>query len=244
MHFAGFPFRAEDARKVLPSRVKVIADCAHALGSLRDGLQAGREADLSVFSFYANKNLTLAEGGMVVGSDELVRECRTWGRLGITSSAWDRSENRGLSLYDADRGALKCNLSDVHAAIALGQLNRFRSMPARRREIGDHYLDTLVGRFELPVEPNNGDEHSWHFFQLLFKNETERNAGSRALRDAWVRSQLHFLPAHKFQAFRDSDNGNLRITESLGERLMSIPCFSSMTDAEVEHMAQTVGDLL
>lgn len=146
----------------------LIEDAAHALHASRDGLPAGSAADLSTFSFYANKVAAAGEGGLLVGSGELVHKARLLGRHGIDSSAWQRHGKRNTADYEVTVPGLKYVMPDLTAALAVVQYDRLPEFTQRRAAIAASYTSALAdlpGLLTPVVLP--GVEHGWFLYAVL-----------------------------------------------------------------------------
>src|SRR5215467_3330411 len=138
----------------------IVEDAAHALPAKHNGRAVGKWDNtlstpcLTAFSFYATKNLTTAEGGMLTGPPELLEEARIWSLHGMNRDAWKRYGSEGSWYYEVVRPGFKYNMTDIQAAIGLQQLRKLSSFYQRRREIVQQYHQAFAGRNELslPVE--------------------------------------------------------------------------------------------
>ena len=246
MHYGGHPCDMDQLREILGARpILVVEDAAHAIGAQYRGRPAGSLGDLAAFSFYANKNITTGEGGMLVGRADLVRTARLLGRHGIDKSAWLRHGNRGPSAYEVVEGGLKYNMSDLMAAIGIHQVRRLVGFTARRAEIAAEYSRAFA---DLPglVTPVEGPDvrHAWHLYALQVDPDLagfDRDELARRLGAAGVGTSIHFTPVHRLRMYRDlAAPGSLPHTDRAADRLLSLPCFPAMTDDEVDRVVRAV----
>lgn len=248
MHYGGHACEMNSLRDVADrSGVLLIEDAAHAIGGAYRGQPVGSLGDLAAFSFYANKNITTGEGGMLVGRPDLVRRARLLGRHGIDSSAWQRSGNRGPAGYDVVEAGLKYNLPDVLAAVGIHQIRRLDGFIARRAEIAGRYtarLDDLPSLRPPYSEP--WVRHAWHLYAVQVDPEptgVDRNELARRLAGVGIGTSVHFTPAHQLGVYRDADVGSglpLPHTEHAAERLLSLPCYPAMSNDDVERVIDAV----
>src|SRR3989338_5339832 len=143
VHIAGYPCDLEGIKYLASKyKIKVVEDAAHAFGAKYQNQKIGNFSDLSVFSFYATKNLATGEGGMVVSRDKaLVEKIRKKSYFGINKEAFKRYEKSGNWFYDIEECGYKYNFDSIHAAIGIAQIKRIEQMLARRREIAYFYRD-------------------------------------------------------------------------------------------------------
>lgn len=196
---AGLPADYSRLKKLAKSRGGVIvADAAHSLGAARGKIPVGQLADMTCFSFYANKNLTTAEGGMVVtnkaGWTDRLKELRLHG---MSKDAWKRYGGRGQWYYEIDRHGFKYNLNDVLAALGRAQLRRFDRMQKGRSRAAGWY-DQLLGELDEVILPprQRHTTHAWHLYIIRLKGRaaSQRNDIIEFLRAKGIGTSVHFIP--------------------------------------------------
>jgi dTDP-4-amino-4,6-dideoxygalactose transaminase len=231
-----------------PAGIALVEDAAHALGAAWGGRPVGSRATVTAFSFYATKNLTTGEGGAAVTNDEELHErMRSLSLHGMSRDAWLRYTDKGSWYYEITAPGYKYNLSDVLAAIGVGQLERFGAMQARRREIAERYDRQLSGVPEV-VRPTvrPGVTHARHLYALALELERltiDRAAFIRELRAENIGSSVHFIPIHLHPHFRASLGyapGAFPAAERAYDRAVSLPMFPTMTDRDVDDVCAAV----
>jgi dTDP-4-amino-4,6-dideoxygalactose transaminase len=256
VHFAGLPCDME-AIWFLARRhgLDVIEDCAHAAGALYKGRHAGAAHHLtgehsaaSVFSFYAVKNLTTGEGGMVLTHDEeLASRMKILSLHGISKNAWNRYSDRGHWGYEVLESGFKYNMSDIQASIGIHQLRKLEGFIEARARFAELYNDLLadVEEVELPADKTDC-RHAWHLYTLRLNLERlaiGRDEFIEQLKQRGVGTSVHFIPIplHPFFASRAKLRQN-RCPSALElyPRLISLPLFPAMTEAQVEYVAKAV----
>jgi dTDP-4-amino-4,6-dideoxygalactose transaminase len=259
VHLAGLPCEMDQIWTIARRHgLHVIEDAAHAAGALYRGCPIGGESlsgmrsDAAVFSFYATKNLTTGEGGMVTTHDE-----RLAGRVkrlclhGISKDAWDRYSDRGNWYYEVLEPGFKYNLTDIQSSIGLHQLRKLEAFIAARARCAAMY-DQLLGELEeTDIPPRRQDcRHAWHLYVLrlnLAKLAIDRDQFIRELRSREIGTSVHFIPIplHPFfERFRDrADNRCPRALE-LYPRLVSLPLYPAMEPGQVMFVAEAVRDVL
>ncbi|MEV3999019.1 DegT/DnrJ/EryC1/StrS aminotransferase family protein [Streptomyces halstedii] len=226
----------------------LIEDAAHALHASRDGLPAGSTADLSTFSFYANKVAAAGEGGLLAGRGELVQRARLLGRHGIDSSAWQRHGKRNTADYEVTVPGLKYVMSDLTAALAVIQYDRLPEFTRRRADIAAAYTSDLAGLPGLSTPTAlPGVEHGWFLYAVLIDPAAaplHRDQVADALLERHqISTSVHFKPVHLLGPYRDMVHRPLPVTERAAARQLSLPCFPAMTDHDVERVICAVREL-
>lgn len=254
VHFAG---QACDMDRILALArrhgVRVIEDAAHAVGSARmlEGrgmTRIGTIGDLSCFSFYATKNITSAEGGMITTEDDaLAAKIAVASLHGMDRDAWKRYDSSGSWFYEIHDVGFKYNLSDVHSAIGLAQLRRADELTRRRQTIAQAYNDAFEGDpgLEIPVtEP--GVEHAWHLYVMRLRTDAlriDRNRFIEILRERGVGTSVHCIPLHTMDFYQRRYGyraGQFPVAEAVYSRCLSLPIFPAMSDEDVAHVIDAV----
>jgi len=256
VHLAGLPCDM-DALWELARRhnLRMIEDAAHAAGARYHGhpIGAGNPAtgarsDAVAFSFYATKNLTTGEGGMVTTDDAALADVMKILCLhGISKDAWNRYADKGKWLYQVLLPGFKYNLTDIQSAIGIHQLRRLEEFTRVRERYAALYKDVLGDCEELELPRGRPDSrHAWHLYGLrlnLDKLECSRDEFIEALRELGIGTSVHFIPIplHPFFArFADRPENYCPRALALYERLVSLPLYPAMEEAEVEYTAESV----
>ncbi len=238
----------------------VVEDAAHAFPARYRGIVVGAQPGCAgvrgaaCFSFYATKNLTTGEGGMVTGAPDFVAEARLWTLHGIDRDTWARHHGGSHWGYEVVRPGFKCNMPDVSAALGLAQLLRIERMQRRRQEITARYDEAFRGVPGLEVPPRRPDvEHAWQLYALrLVPSALRWRAGEaqsgfiEALAERNVGASVHFVPLHLQPYYRDRYGlapGDFPIATREGQRLVSLPLFTRMTDRDVQDVVEAVLDV-
>ena len=241
--YAGHPCDLDALAALARSRgVRLVEDAAHALGASWHGRPVGSFSDVTAFSFYATKNLTTGEGGAAVTNDDALAErMEVLSLHGMNRDAWKRYADTGSWYYEVVAPGYKYNLSDVLAAIGLGQLARFDEMQRRRAARAARYLAGLADCPEVRLpRVREGAVPAWHLFPIAL--ELERLTCDRArfaaeLRAENIGTSVHFIPIHRHPHFRDSFGlraESFPVAESAYLRALSLPLFPSMSETDVD----------
>lgn len=242
VHYAGAPadidaIRAVGQRHAIP----VIEDAAHAAGCYYKERHIGH-AGTAIFSFHAIKNMTCAEGGLIVTDDAaLADRMRSLKFHGLGVDAYDRHTHGRKPQAEVIMPGFKYNLPDISAAIALVQLNKLADFNARRAAIAQRYLHALADTPFLPLaQPDWPHQHAWHLFIIRVDEAAcgiSRDALMEALKAVDIGTGLHFRAAHTHKYYRERDpHLSLPNTEWNSERICSLPLFPDMRDEDVERV--------
>jgi len=250
VHFAGAPADLDPIRAAAGrAGVPVIEDAAHAVGTSYKGKPAGGQGDIAIYSFHPIKNITTGEGGMVTCYDgELAKKLRLLRFHGIERDAWKRYGKGGTPHYDIREPGYKYNLTDLQAAIGVVQMRKLERMNGRRAALAARYLDGLqgVGGIDLPESPGYPHEHSWHLF-IVKVTSMDRDAFLARLAEYNIGTGLHFPPCHLLSYVRErfgTKEGDLPGCERAGARILSLPLFPGMDDADVDYVCAAIREIL
>jgi dTDP-4-amino-4,6-dideoxygalactose transaminase len=242
MPFAGRPLGNQAVHAYAHAQgIAVIEDAALGVGTIDDGHWPGSAgSDAAILSFYATKNVTSGEGGMLLTNDDhLAETVRLLSLHGMDRDAWKRYTAGGKWRYDVSALGFKYNMPDLAAAVALGQLDRFDEMQRRRGEIAAMYLAAIDGipGVEAAAIARIGarDAHSWCFFPVSIEPNAfiTRDTVAVAMRDANIGTSVHYIPSHLFSIYRDS-SPSLPVTNAIWPTLLSLPLFPGMSDGDVK----------
>ncbi|HEV7180067.1 MAG TPA: DegT/DnrJ/EryC1/StrS aminotransferase family protein, partial [Candidatus Baltobacteraceae bacterium] len=233
MPYGGRPLGIREIADFARERgIRVLEDAAHAAGMLDRGEWSGTRSDAAAYSFYATKNLTTAEGGILLTNDSGIAErARMLGLHGMSKDAWKRYAAGGSWTYDVLAPGFKYNLADPLAALGITQLRRLDAMQARRDEIAARYQEGIphIRGLRLQKPPSEkGDRHSWCMFVVLV-DEHETGIGRdeliTALGEANIGTSVHYIPTHLFSAYRSLHTAPLPGTDAAWKRLISLPLY-------------------
>ena len=207
-------------------------------------------AAVSCFSFYANKTITTGEGGMAVtDSEELMARMRVMALHGLSRDAWERYSGGASWDYRIVAPGFKYNMTDVAAALGLGQLARAEQMRARREAITERYRELLGGVEELELPPSDPDRvHSWHLFAVrlrLDRLQCGRDEFVEQLRRRGIGFSVHWRPLHLHPYYEGLGwrPEHCPAASAVWPRLVSLPLFPSMTEEEVDRVVEVVKEL-
>ncbi|WHU89995.1 UDP-4-amino-4-deoxy-L-arabinose aminotransferase [Pantoea agglomerans] len=242
VHYAGAPADI-DAIRALAERhgIAVIEDAAHAAGCYYKGRHIGQRGT-AIFSFHAIKNMTCAEGGLIVTDDaQLAERMRSLKFHGLGVDAYDRHTHGRKPQAEVIMPGFKYNLPDISAAVALVQMKKLSYFNARRSAIAQRYLRELADTPFLPLaQPLWPHQHAWHLFIIRVDKGAcgvSRDELMEALKDKNIGTGLHFRAAHTHKYYRERYPAlSLPNTEWNSDRICSIPLFPDMRDEDVSHV--------
>jgi dTDP-4-amino-4,6-dideoxygalactose transaminase len=245
LHYAGFPCAIEEIVEFAGNLgLSVIEDAAHAPRASVEGRACGTFGDVGCFSFFSNKNMPVGEGGMVTVRDAAV--AKRVGLLrshGMTTLTWDRHRGHADS-YDVLQPGLNYRLDELRAAIGLVQLRRLDEENRRRGAIWHEYRTSLEypGGLTFPFSDRaEGERSAHHLAVALVPPDVDRSAFRAHLREQGVQTSVHYPPIHLFAAYRDAPGARqLPRTESISDRLVTLPLFGTMTQAQIAHVTDAV----
>lgn len=251
VHYAGHPCDMGAIVKLASERqLKVVEDAAHALPAKYRERTIGTIGDLTAFSFYATKNLTTAEGGMLTGKPELIDKARIISLHGMSKDAWRRYDKGGSWYYEVVFPGFKYNMTDIQASIGLQQLKKLNTFQAKRRHVVSRYNEAFsrYDFFEIPIKRPEV-EHAWHLYTLRLNLETLKIDRAQFIEQLTMRNigtSVHFIPIHvhpyyaKKYEFKPDD---FPIAYSNYLRLISLPMHPGLTENDIDDVIEAVVDV-
>jgi dTDP-4-amino-4,6-dideoxygalactose transaminase len=221
--------------------LSVIEDCAHAIEATVDGVASGLLGDFGCFSFYATKNLTTAEGGMILTKKEdAANRLRRLALHGLSADAYHRFSSSGYRHYVMAEPGFKYNMTDLEAAIGLEQLNKIEAHWRRREQIWQQYMSSFQDLpCFLPPPPSPGTRHAYHLFTPLLDLDQLRVSRDQilaALTAENIGVGVHYLPVHSHPYYKDNwgwQRGSFPNSEFIGDRTISLPLAADLDDEAV-----------
>jgi len=240
VHYGGLAADIDEIRKAVPDNIEIIEDAAHAFGSkYSNGGYVGTSGNLACFSFYANKNLSTAEGGAIaVKDDSEADQIRSLRQHGMAKSAWNRFQNPKSILYSViSELGYKMNYTDFQAAIGRIQLQRFTELSNRRKEVANIYFRELSQLSGISFQKDIlEDSHAKHLFVVLLpvdKMKIDRDDFILELRKMNIGASIHYAPLHKMPLYSGYSSDGLYNTDSVCNSILTLPISSSMSHEEV-----------
>ena len=251
VHYAGHPVELNALRSIANEYgIHLIEDAAHAVGAFFEGQPIGSGSNLTAFSFYATKNLTTGEGGMLTGALDLLDHARVLSLHGMNREAWSRYAAGGKWAYDIVEPGFKYNMTDIQSALGLTQLRRFERMQERRREIVETYNKAFVslGAFLTPTTRAHVT-NAWHLYVLRLRS-SELTIGRNQFIDEMtarnIGTSVHFIPIHLHSFYRNKYSlqpDDYPVAHAAYQQMVSLPLSPSMSDQDVADVIEAVLDI-
>jgi dTDP-4-amino-4,6-dideoxygalactose transaminase len=243
VHIFGYPADMIAFERIAHAReVKLVEDACEALGAThRDGVAVGGRGSPAVFGFYANKQLTTGEGGMVTTGDALIKE------------RMDSERNQGrapdMGWLDHDRLGFNYRLSDIACALGIAQLGQLDEMLAARAQVAERYRHALAGieGLQLPCPDRDGDRRGWFVFVVQLPSAVDRDGIVRELAARGVQSKPYLPAIHLMSYYRERfghREGEFPVCEDVAARSLALPFFPRMSEGQVAQVAQALGGAL
>ena len=251
VHYAGHPVDLDAIWDLARAHgLAVIEDAAHAIAAKYNGRFVGSGDNPVAFSFYATKNLTTAEGGMLTGDPAFLERARVLALHGMSRDAWTRYDKGGSWRYEIRAPGFKYNMTDIQAALGLCQLRKLAAFQERRRQVVRLYTEAFrdTDAFELPVERSNV-EHAWHLYVLRLRPRVLRIGRDRFIEELAARNigtSVHFIPVHLHPYYREKygyQAAAFPVAYDNFQRMMSLPLHPRLSDQDVADVIEAVLDI-
>jgi perosamine synthetase len=253
VHFAGQPCEMDQILSIANAyNLRVIEDAAHALPARYKGKMVGSIGESTCFSFYATKNITTGEGGMLTTDNpEMAARARMMSLHGLSRDAWNRHSTEGSWYYEILSPGFKYNLTDIAAALGLAQLKKCDRFWKTRERYAALYREGFRDVPEIVCpEASPNVQHAWHLYVIqleLDRLRVSRNEVIHRLQQAGVGCSVHFIPLHLHPYYSETFGyrpNDLPVASRVFQRAISLPLYSKMTETDVSCVIQTVRNLL
>lgn len=249
MHYAGFPCDMPTILRIAEKHgLVVIEDAAHAIGASLNGKALGSWGEAGCYSFFGNKNMTTAEGGMLVTNNDLLAEkVRILRSHGMTTLTWDRHQGHA-SNYDVVALGYNYRLDEIRSAIGREQLKKLPAGNIQRMQLVQNYRQELgrhCPKLGLPFAEQRGIS-SQHIFPVLLPESLDRRIFRESLKQDRIQTSFHYPPVHQFEIYLNllDEGDSLQITERVAKRQVTLPLFPSMTETQQELVIESVNNAL
>jgi perosamine synthetase len=253
VHFAGHPCDMDPILSIAHAYdLRVIEDAAHALPARYHGKMVGSISESTCFSFYATKNITTGEGGMLTTDNpEYAARARMMSLHGLSRDAWNRYSAEGSWYYEILSPGFKYNLTDIAAALGLAQLKKCDRFWKTRERYATLYSEGFRDMPEVvcpQASPNV--QHAWHLYAIqleLDRLRISRNEFIHRLQQAGIGCSVHFIPLHLHPYYRERfgyQPKDFPLASRIFQRVLSLPLYSKMTETDVARVIETVRNLV
>jgi perosamine synthetase len=230
-------------------KLTLIEDAAHAFSSKYYGKYIGNHGDFVCFSFYATKNITTGEGGVLIAKNsDYVEKARRLSWHGIDRNSWDRYIYPGNWAYSVIDCGYKYNMTDIQAALGISQLNRAEKMKDARRKLFKMYLkelSALQNYILLPIFENENVENSCHLFPIRIKKNTpvQRDEFIYQMKELGVCLGVHYIPVHMHPYYKKY-KAILPKTEEVFDEIVSLPLCSNLSEEDLMYIVECTKKVL
>ena len=253
VHYAGHACEMDKIMEIAEKYdLYVIEDAAHAIGSKYKDKKIGSIGDVTCFSFYATKNITTAEGGMITTNrEDLADKMRILSLHGISKDAWKRYSSEGSWYYEIEYSGYKYNMSDLQASIGIHQMEKLDQMQKRREEIADMYNKSFdqIAQITTPTVKRYAT-HAWHLYPIQVNSDMlsiNRNEFIEALKAENIGTSVHFIPLHLHPYYKEKygfKGDDFPNAEFLYKNEISLPIYPKMEDKDVEDVITAVKKII
>ncbi len=250
VHFAGQPCEMDKIMRIAKKyNLAVVEDAAHAIESSYKGKKIGSIGDFTSFSFYATKNITTGEGGMLTTNNKsLAEKARILSLHGISKDAWKRYGKEGYIHWELFYPGYKYNMFDLQAALGIPQLKKIEKFWKRRKEIVKRYNNAFQNLEEISIigkETKKGSKNAYHLYPIIIKTEKlkiNRDIFMDMIQKEGIGLGVHFRALHLQEYFKQQGyhRGMFSNAEYASDRLISLPLYPSMTNRNVEKVISVV----
>jgi dTDP-4-amino-4,6-dideoxygalactose transaminase len=246
VHYAGYPCEMEQIIAIADKfGLHIIEDCAHAPGAEYQGQKCGTFGDIGCFSFFSNKNMTTAEGGMITtDNDDLAKRIKLMRSHGMTTLTLDRHKGHAFS-YDVVELGYNYRIDEIRSTLGIVQLEKLRKNNKARYKFAQIYRERLakIQGLQVPFENNRRDIPSYHIFPILLEKGVDRQKFMEYLKKKEIQTSIHYPPIHLFDFYRRTYNSqtiSLPVTEDVAEREVTLPLYPSMRDEGVHYVCDNI----
>jgi len=253
VHFAGHPCDMDPIMDLAKTyKLTVIEDAAHALEAEYKGQKIGNLGNPTAFSFYANKNITTGEGGMLTTNDKSLDETVRILRLqGLSRDAWKRYGDAGFVHWELQLPGFKYNMADINAALGIHQLKKVHRFLKTRRKYASIYDEAFRAIPEIEIlKTRDYAKSSCHLYIIALRLEQlsiTRDAFIKEIQSAGIGVAVHYHALHLQPFYKKEFHSRLEtypIATSYSKRVLSLPLYPRMSVQDVEHVIDVVTDIV
>lgn len=248
VHIYGRPCKMDQILEIARRHnLVVIEDAAHCIEGWYRGKKVGNIGDMSCFSFYANKNVTTAKGGMVTTNrEDWAQKLRLYRNNGLSNSGWDRFSKNKDAHYEVAVPGFNYSMTDIQAGLGINQLKRVGQQLVRREEIWEKYDEAFA---DLPITlqkpPGKDMVHARHLYAVLTENGISRDELRKQLHELKVGTGIHYVSLHLHEYYRGRfgfKHEDYPIAKYVSERTFSLPLCSSLSEQDVDYVIRAVSN--
>ena len=247
MHYAGFPCQMDKILEIADKyKLKVIEDSCHAPFSEHNGKKLGTIGDIGCFSFFSNKNISTAEGGMILTNNkEIYEKAKLLRSHGMTSLSYDRAKGHSTS-YDVVELGFNYRMDDIRASIGIVQFDKALEDIKRRKNVRNHYIKLLKDKESIIIPYKNYSGIVSNYIMpivLLNSNYEKRNKIRDFLHKNGIQTSIHYPSVHKFSIYKKY-SVNLPVTEYISHNEISLPMYGDLKIEQIEFICNVIENSL
>jgi dTDP-4-amino-4,6-dideoxygalactose transaminase len=252
VHYSGHPVDMSAIKALADEHdLYIIEDAAHSVPAQFAGQMIGSIGDLTSFSFYATKNMTTGEGGMLTGKQEYIERAKLFCLHGMSRDAWKRYSATGSWYYEVVEAGFKYNMTDIQAAMGLVQLGRLPQMQQRRYEVVEMYNDAFsrLDALQAPIARDNV-QHAWHLYVMRLNLDhlsIDRAQFIDEMKARNIGTSVHFIPVHLHPFYADKygfQPQDYPVAYGEYQRTVSLPLHSGLSDDNVADVIAAVTNIV
>ncbi len=244
VHYAGYPVNLKEIIRISKKyKIKIIEDSCHSLFSNLNNKKLGNFGDLSVFSFYSNKNITSGEGGMVYGNKKYLDKIKLLRNHGIKRNNF--SSKKFNSQYDVIYCGYNYRLNEISSAILIEQLKKIQKLNNKRKKIALYYKQEIkkyLPEIKIPFDKLIGGKFSYHIFPIIIPEKINREKLMGYLKKKGVETTIHYKPINKFKYYKS--NIKLDNLNRIYRKIFSLPIYPDLKKAEIDYIIVCLRDFL
>ena len=246
VHIYGQAYNIEELYDLAhDNNLKIIEDCAHAVGTFRNGKHVGTFGDTGCFSFYPTKNITTAEGGMVItNSKKIADKVKQLRSHGMTKSLKNRYSSGYPWVFDISEPGYNYRLDEIRAALGISQLKRINKINQLRKTAALYYNKNLQNIPGIILPDMKTDKtHSYHLYTIRIKHpyKLSREQLYKKLKDNGIRTTVYWMPIHKYTAYQKyAKPSNLKNTKKIYNEILALPLFPNISKKHQDAVIKTI----
>jgi dTDP-4-amino-4,6-dideoxygalactose transaminase len=248
VHFGGVPCDMDDIVKLCKSRgLALIEDVAHAPGAEYKGQRVGTFGDISCFSFFTNKNLSVGEGGMVIAKTaELNAKIKFIRSHGMSTLTLDRHKGRAIT-YDVLQPGLNYRMDEIRSALGLVQLEKLDDANAKRKELSEYYNKLLLpmGKVRIPFQKLPDKKSVYHIYPILLPENINREQVFNSLKSKGIQGSIHYPPIKTFTAYQaEMKDMATPFCDKVSKGEITLPLYPTLTKDLVDLVVENLDNAL
>lgn len=248
VHYGGVPCEMDDILALCKSTsIPLIEDVAHAPGASYKGIKCGNFGDLSAFSFFTNKNISVGEGGMVIAKTEALNQKIKFLRShGMSTLTLDRHKGRAIT-YDVLQAGLNYRMDEMRAALGLVQLEKLEEANGNRKKLTEHYhllLSDIPG-IHIPFRNLTNKISAYHIYPILLDQQVNRERLFNSLKEKGIQASIHYPSIKSFTAYKEELRSyDVPNCDLISEGELTLPLYPTMTFSQVELVVENLKSAL